>query len=99
MVARAWYSPRRERGRKQQLASAMRTISETARGAEGVYWAEQGKESLTWHDGGRGWHSSNVVPTSCWEKAERRDTPSEGTCWWITTSPGSARLAPASPTA
>lgn len=93
------YSPRRGMAGKQRLVSAMRTISDPARGAEGIYWAEQGKESLTWHSGRSGRHSSDVVPTSCWERAEGRDALSDKTCWGITTSPGSAQLAPASPAA
>lgn len=56
----------------------MRTISDPAHRAEGVYRTEQGKESLTWHSGGSGWHSSDVVPTGCWERAERGDVPSDG---------------------
>ena len=83
----------------QRPASAMRTVSDPARGSEGVYRAKQGKESLTWHGGGSGRHSNDVIPTGCWERAERRDAWSDGTCRGITTSPGSARLSPASPAA
>lgn len=56
----------------------MRTVSDPAQRAKAVYWAEQGKESLTWHGGKSGHHSSDVL-TDCWERAERSDVPPDGT--------------------